>query len=155
EAGIVFRSPKRTLGDLEAEIAAKLIAAAADIALIIDGKGVIRDVAFGNEDISKEGFEKWLGRPWGDTVTIESRPKIEELLSDAKLAKAPSRWRQVNHPSKRGAVPIRYLAVPIGANGRVVAVGRDLRPVAALQQRLVDAQQSMEREYARLRHAET
>jgi transcriptional regulator PpsR len=155
EAGIVFRSPKRTLGDLEAEIAAKLIAAAADIALIIDGKGVIRDVAFGNEDISKEGYEKWIGRPWVDTVTIESRPKIEELLSDAKLAKSPSRWRQVNHPSKRGAVPIRYLAVPIGANGRVVAVGRDLRPVAALQQRLVDAQQSMEREYARLRHAET
>jgi len=43
----------------------------------------------------------------------------------------------------------------VAASGRIVAVGRDLRPVAALQQRLVDAQQSMEREYSRLRHAET
>lgn len=91
---------------------------------------------------------------WIDTVTVESRPKIEELLLD--VAKdAPLRWRHVNHPTKNGAnLPVRYAVVPV-VNGRFVALGRDLRPVAALQQRLVDAQQSMEREYARLRHAET
>ncbi len=154
EAGIVFRTPKRTLGDLNADSAAKLIAAAADIALIVDGKGIIRDVAFGSEELANEGFAKWVGEPWIETVTVESRPKIEELLSDATSAKAPIRWRQVNHPSKRGDIPIRYSAVHIGPHGRLVAVGRDLRTVAALQQRLVDAQQSMEREYARLRHAE-
>lgn len=155
EAGIVFRTPKRTLGDLNADIAAKLIAAAADIALVVDGKGIVRDVAFGNDEIPKEGFDKWVGKAWIDTVTIESRPKIEELLQDA-ADNAPLRWRQVNHPGKRGAdVPIRYSVVPIGPNGRLVAMGRDLRPVAALQQRLVDAQQNMEREYARLRNAET
>jgi transcriptional regulator PpsR len=37
----------------------------------------------------------------------------------------------------------------------VVAVGRNLRTVSVLQQRLVDAQQSLERDFARLRHAET
>ena len=37
----------------------------------------------------------------------------------------------------------------------MVAVGRDLRAMAALQQRLIDAQQSMERDYSRLRHVET
>lgn len=151
----MFRAPKRTLGDLDADSAAKLIAAAADIALIVDGKGIIRDVAFGSEDLSAEGFGKWVGEPWIETVTIESRGKIEELLRGAASAKAPIEWRQVNHPSKRGDIPIRYSAIPIGGNGRFVAVGRDLRPVAALQQRLVDAQQSMEKEYARLRHAET
>ncbi len=156
EAGIVFRAPKRTLGDLEAETAAKLIAAAADIALVVDAKGIIRDVAFGNDELAKEGYEKWVGHPWIDTVTVESRPKVEEMLSDAASAKGPISWRQVNHPSKRsGDVPIRYSAVQIGSNGRFVVVGRDLRTVAALQQRLVDAQQSMEREYARMRHAET
>ena len=154
EAGVVFRTPKRTLGDLDAEIAAKLIAAAADIALVVDAKGVIRDVAFGNDELAKEGFEKWVGQPWIDTVTIESKSKIEELLADT-AAGEPQRWRQVNHPSKRGDVPVRYSAVRIGPGARLVAVGRDLRPVAALQQRLVEAQQSMEREYARLRHAET
>lgn len=156
EAGIVFRAPKRTLGDLEAETAAKLIAAAADIALVVDAKGIVRDVAFGNDELAKEGYEKWVGQPFIDTVTFETRSKIEELLLDAADSKAPLRWRQVNHPSKRSAdIPVRYSAVQIGAGGRFVAVGRDLRTVAALQQKLVDAQQSMEREYARLRHAET
>lgn len=154
EAGIVFRTPKRTLGDLDADVAAKLIAAAADIALVVDAKGIIRDIAFGNDELAKEGYDKWVGQPWIDTVTIESRPKIQELLEDS-ASNAPLRWRQVNHPSKRGDIPIRYSAVQIGPGARLVAVGRDLRPVAALQQRLVEAQQSMEREYARLRHAET
>ena len=151
----MFRAPKRTLGDLDAEIAAQLIAAAADIALIVDPKGVIRDVALGSEDLAHEDWEGWVGQRFVDTVTVESRPKVDELLRDA-AEKAPLRWRQVNHPAKNGAdVPIRYAALRVAASGRIVTVGRDLRPVAALQQRLVDAQQSMEREYSRLRHAET
>ncbi len=151
----VFRAPKKTLGDLDADAAARLIVAAADVALVLDSKGIIRDVAIGNDELAKEGFGKWLGQRWVDTVTVESRQKIEELLRDASN-KAIPRWRQVNHPSSAGAdVPIRYSAVEVGDNGRIVAVGRDLRAVATLQQRMVDTQQLMEREYARLRQVET
>jgi len=152
-----FKAPERSLRDLDARAAAALIAAVADVALIVDGKGVIRDVAFGNEDLPAELGEvsKWTGRPWADTVTSESRPKVESLLHDATL-KSPPRWRQVNHPSPRGEdIPIVYSAVTMGRAGFVVAVGRDLRAVSALQQRLVQAQQSMERDYWRLRQAET
>ena len=42
-----------------------------------------------------------------------------------------------------------------GIPGRIVAFGRDLRAVSSLQRRLVDAQQSMERDYVRIRHVET
>ena len=71
-------------------------------------------------------------------------------------APAPPRWRHLNHPSADGPdVPILYSAVKVGGRGNVVAVGRDLRATAALQQRLIDAQQSMERDYSRLRHVET
>jgi transcriptional regulator PpsR len=155
EEGNVFRAPKKTLGDLDADIAAELIAAAADIALIIDAKGVIRDVSLGSDELAKEGFDAWVGKPWTETVTVESRAKVEEMLRDSAKKAAP-RWRQVTHPSKSGTdVPVRYSALRVGDSGRVIAIGRDLRAVAALQQRLVDAQQSMEREYARLRHAET
>ena len=150
-----FKAPKKSIGDLDAEVAATLIAAAADIALIVDANGVIRDVAFGNEDISIEGSENWLGQAWVQTVTVESRPKVEALLRDSE-SMAAAKWRQVNHPSARGAdIPILYSAVRVGQEGRLVAVGRDLRSMAALQQRLVDAQQSIEREYSRLRHVET
>lgn len=147
--------PNGRLGSLDAEAAADLIAAAADVALVLDGDGVIRDVALGSEDMLLEGCRKWIGQPWAETVTIESRAKVETLLREA-TSKAERRWRQVNHPSARGSdVPVLYSAVQVGQNGQVVAFGRDLRPNAQLQQRLVDAQQSMERDYWRLRHVET
>jgi transcriptional regulator PpsR len=150
-----FRAPKKLLGDLKAEAAASLIAAAADIALILDAHGIIRDVALGNDELSKENFVKWIGQHWRDTVTVESRSKIEDMIREASASALP-RWRQVNHPSANGPdVPVRYSAVMIGDSGRIVAVGRDLRALSQLQQRLVEAQQSMERDYQRLRHAET
>jgi transcriptional regulator PpsR len=151
----LFDAPGKSLGQLDAEAAATLIAAAADVALVVDSDGVIRDVAFGSDDLSREGYAKWLGQPWVDTVTAESRPKVEALLRDAAL-NVRSRVRHVNHTSSRGAdVPVLYSAVQIGDKNRVVAVGRDLRAISALQQRLVEAQQSMERDYWRLRQVET
>jgi transcriptional regulator PpsR len=150
-----FEAPAESLGGLDADAAAALITAAADVSLIVDSDGVIQDVAFGSEELALEGYGKWIGQAWVDTVTLDSRPKVEALLREAG-AKSGAKWRHVNHPSQRGGdVPILYSAVQVGARGRVVAFGRDLRSVAALQQRLVDAQQSMERDYWRLRHLET
>jgi transcriptional regulator PpsR len=152
-----FRAPKRSLGNLDAEAAATLIAASSDIALILDGEGIVRDVAFHSEELAADLGDggDWLGRHWIDTVTIESRPKVEALLKGSAEGADP-RWRHLNHPvAGQPDVPILYSAVRVGEAGRIVAFGRDLRAISALQQRLVDAQQSMERDYSRLRHVET
>jgi transcriptional regulator PpsR len=148
-------APQQSLGNLDAESAARIIVAATDVALVMDADGTIRDVAFGSNDIPLDGDSKWVGQSWSDIVTSESRPKVEALLKDAAEDAAP-RWRQLNHPASGGAdVPILYSAVRTGRRGRVVALGRDLRTMSSLQQSLMDAQRSMEREYSRLRHAET
>jgi transcriptional regulator PpsR len=145
---------KDTLEGLDGKAAASLISAAADVALYLDGDGVIRDVSVGSDDPVLEGSRRWVGQPWADTVTVESRPKVEELLQEA--AARQHRWRHINHPSPHGAdVPVLYSAIQVGKAGGVIALGRDLRPVATIQQRLVDAQQAMERDYLRLRHMET
>lgn len=152
-----FESPATTLGSLDASAAATLIAASADLALVISERGEILDMSFNSEDLARdlEVLPPWLNRPWIDTVSWESRPKVEMLLHEAATRAAP-RMRHLNHPSRLGSiVPILYSAVPVGNNGRLVAIGRDLRPVSELQQRLVDAQQSLEQDYARLRDAET
>lgn len=154
-----FMFPEKNFSNLSAAHSALLIAASTDVALIIDGKGVIRDVAFSNEEIFEEGFRDWVGMPWSDTVTVESRPKVEALLRMASEGGEP-RWRHVNYPSRRGPdLPVLYSTIALpGAEDdgwRAVAFGRDLRDVAALQQRLLDAQQSLERDYWRLRQMET
>jgi transcriptional regulator PpsR len=153
----VFKSPKESLGDLGALSAAKLIAAATDVAVVVDRQGLIRDVAFNKEDLSLEldAQGRWMGSKLSEIVTPETRAKAGELLQDAAVRKSSS-WRQVNHPSAGGEdIPVLYSAINIGRDDRFVVVGRDLRPLAAMQQRLVHAQQSMERDYVRLRHAET
>lgn len=157
----LFDSSKTTLGDLDAASAGALLTSASDITLIIDAEGVVCDQSIGSEQMAGEGCESWLGRRWIDTVTVESRPKVEALLRDAAKG-TPARWRQINHPSPRGPdLPLMYNVAPLrptgpaAARGRTVVFGRDMRAAAALQQRLVDAQQSMERDYWRLRDAET
>ena len=133
-----------------------LITAASDVALLVNSgsDAVIHDVAFGSDELALELGEKLRGRAWIDTVTPESRAKVQALLNDAAV-NAP-RWRQINHPLVQGAdLPILYTAVQLNGNGGIVVVGRSLRPMAKLQQQLVEAQQSMDREYLRLRQAET
>ncbi len=151
-----FKAPKRSLGNLDAEAAATLIAASSDIALIIDADGVIKDVSFHSEELARDLEEagQWVGRRWVDIVTVESRPKVETLLRESGSGADP-KWRHLNHPGDGPDVPVLYSAVRVGEDGRVVAFGRDLRAISALQQRLMDAQESMERDYSRLRHVET
>jgi transcriptional regulator PpsR len=146
-----FASPDRSLGALETDAVAKLIATAADVALILDRDGIVVDVAFHREEFGAElsGSPAWIGRRWTDIVTPDSRDKVATLLSEAIRSTVP-RWRQINHATAGGSVPILYTAVQVG-DGRVVAVGRDLKAIASLQQRLVEAQQSMERDYSKLR----
>jgi len=152
-----FTAPQVSLGNLDAESAATLIAAAADIALVVDKGGIVRDVAFQSKELAQEldAAGKWLGRPWGDLVTTESRPKIAELIRDA-ASQNPPKWRHINYRDRAGAdIPILFATVRSSNDGRMVAFGRDLRPMSVLQQRLINAQQSMERDYSRIRHVET
>ncbi|WP_294533304.1 transcriptional regulator PpsR [uncultured Rhodoblastus sp.] len=150
-----FSNATENFGAIDAEVAGALVAASADVSLVMDKDGLILDVAFSDADLAKAAYSGWLGRRWTEVVTSDTRPKIEDILREAN-ASQPTRWRHINHPSTSGGadVPVRYCAMRVGNEARVVAVGRDLRVLAALQQRLADAQQDMEREYARIRDAE-
>ena len=85
-----FDAPKESLGNLDAEAAGMLIAASADVALVVDAQGVIRDLAFGSEELLREGYAGWIGRSWIETVTVESRPKVEALLRETSTSRSCS-----------------------------------------------------------------
>lgn len=147
--------PERVLGALDPASFSAILSAAADVMLVLDAKGIIEDIACADPSALPEGFGQWRGNDWLDTVTVESRDKLKALLSEAGET-APPRWRQVNHPARSGEsdIPIRYTAMRLGRSDRFIAIGREMRAIAKLQQRLVDAQQFLERDYERLRQAE-
>ena len=149
-----FAWPDQSLGGLDATACGVLVAAAADVSLVLDSSGLVLDVAFSDPALAKAAYRDWIGQRWSDTVTAETRPKIEDLLREATPSQ-PTRWRQVNHPQEGGPdVPVRYAAIRFGAERRVLAIGRDLRALATAQQRLTEQAQAMEREYQRIRNAE-
>ncbi|WP_219894890.1 transcriptional regulator PpsR [Aquisediminimonas profunda] len=150
---VPFRAPAQTLEGLDVDVTSRILAAVGDVTIVIDDRGIVRDVALGGIAVPQVLAQDWLDKPWVDTVTIESRSKIEEMLA-AAASSSPVRWRQVNHVSEQGELPIRYLAISAGSRGSVIAIGRDMRAEAALQQRLLQAQQSIERDYVRLRQVE-
>lgn len=150
EPGLFFQNPDQWLGMLDAGAAAALAAAAGDVALVVDDGGVIRDVAAGGAD--PLAVAHWIGQPWSATVAQDSRDKVDEMLSRSPVRAA--RWHQVNHSADPIDVPIRYKAFRI-AGGRTLAIGRDERAAGRLQQRLLQVQQSLERDYLKLRQAES
>ena len=153
-----FATPDMMPGALSASVAAGLLASVGDVTFILSAYGTILDVAVSQGDLANHGFADWVGSAWIDTVTVESRPKVVEMIAAIGTDPTP-RWRQVNHAAAGGDVPVRYLVMALGdrhdASGRLIAIGRDMRGAAAMQQRLLQTQQSLERDYIRLRQAET
>ena len=153
------------LGALDAKSASRLMRASSDITLVLDHEGTILDVVTQADDAAARQAQTWRGQPWVKTVAPDSRQKVEALLRDAHAAADAEigRSRQVNHLVPDGEdLPLLYAAVRLGDSGapvrgkpRIVAFGRDLRAMVALQRRLIDTQQAMERDYWRSREAET
>lgn len=140
------------LSPLAPELAATIARVAGDLALVIDADGVIRSASEGPSAVPAPGLG-WVGQRWVDTATDDTRRKIELLMEEVR-ASGVTRRREVNHPAIEGSIPVTWTAIRLGEGGPVLAVGRDLRAVAAIQQRLVDAQQDMERHYWTRRQAE-
>jgi len=140
------------------ELAQAFVTLASDIALVMDEQGVIRTVAqgrHGGDEAMLPEARTWVGRRWVDTVSADTRGKVDQLLSEVART-GLARRRELSHPVDEGAsVAVAYTAVRLGQDGPVLAVGRDLRAIGAIQQRFLEAQRDMERGYWQARQAES
>ena len=150
-----FKAPRKALDGLAAETVAGLVTAAADIVLVLDRRGIIRDMAFGSEELAADLAGDWIGQPMGGVVCVDSQPKIALLLGEVDSPVPPPRARHANHPLPGGGtVAISWTLRRLDDSNQMLALGRDLRVLAGMQQRLIEAEQSLERDYSRLRLAE-
>jgi len=147
-----FDDSASLFGQIGTEDAIRLAASAGDIVLVVDDKGWIVD---GAADLGQfPDLTDWIGKDWRSTVTVESRVKIDEMLAHKPNGELPHP-RHINQKGKHGDVPVRFRLIEMAGGKQNLAIGRDLRDAAVLQQRLLQAQQSLERDYLRLRQLET
>ncbi|MGB3408779.1 MAG: transcriptional regulator PpsR [Jannaschia sp.] len=134
-----------------------IVATAADLAIVVSESGTIVSVTTNplNSALGRVGH--WDGRKITEFLAPDSQRKVMAQLaavSDQNTSRPES--IEVNHMD--GAVwdfPVRYTLHPTGRDGRILMLGRDLRPVAELQQRLVRAQLALEKDYEAQRVFET
>jgi transcriptional regulator PpsR len=150
------RSVEKTIASIDAQTNSALVASIADITLQLDATGTVRQVSFNGDDWDSEDILPWTGREWRSVATVESRPKIDEMIADALAGRRVARWRHINLVDARDQeLPLQFCVVKASTGDGLIALGRDLRPVAALQARLIQAQQFMERDHLRLRGVES
>ncbi|MDN2566068.1 transcriptional regulator PpsR [Aquibium sp. A9E412] len=158
----ISRSTHRTFSESEelfasvgGNIASYLASIGSDISLVLSLDGVIRDVAYRDAGLERYGIDDWIGKRWQDTVTPESVEKISALIDESAKGMT-TRRRQVNHPAKGlPDLPVDYTVIAIEGLPYRVALGDDLRTLAEIQSQLVRAQLELEREYRKIREAET
>ena len=130
-----------------------LVSSVSDLALVTDRAGAILDVIWNIEP--HDGFDpvSLIGQQMSDIVTSECRTKITEMLAAEGPAEG-GRQREINHNiAGLPEFPVRYNAV--GAGESVIFLGHEIRAIAALQSRLVEAQRALDEDYSRLRQLET
>ena len=149
-----FQFFEASFGALDARHVARLVASTIDLTFVIDSGGRIQQAVSLDPRLARVAREHWVGKMWVDTATVESRTKINELIAEAN-PEAPTRWREINQVAAGEECPLRFSAVKFEADGLIVAMGYDLQPVAQLQQKLVNAQRDLERDFQKLRDAET
>ncbi len=124
-----------------------LLAAAADITLVVSREGEILSVITADED-SFGNLESLTGRPVVEMLTVESVAKFEALMERFASGASMSRAVELNHSDAGGwEFPVRYRCHGPASGEVLFLLGRDLRPVAETQQQLVQAQITLEQVY--------
>ncbi len=125
-----------------------------DITLLLDMDGVIREATL-SPAMSGESVDGWLGRPWVEIAGEIGGDKVKRMVDDARVS-GISAFRQINQRFPSGLeIPMEFTTVLLGGRAGMLAIGKNLQAVAELQSRLIAAQQTMERDYWKLREIET
>lgn len=137
-----------------------ILSALADIAMLLDKDGVITWAHQSSYEIAELDTSQWIGQTLDQVITIECHDKGRALISEA-LSHSSGRPRQLNHQMvastgmPKGSIAFDYRSMKVGDDGQTLLIGRDMKQTAALQERLIRAQQALEHDYDRYRQTES
>ena len=126
-----FEQAQVLLAGVEVPALVRAFGHAADLSLIVDDQGLIRDLAHAAATPPLP-VDDWPGRRWADLVSPELRAKAADMLRDADQK---PQWRQLNYDGVDPAWPAQCLVVRVSGTVFSLVFMRDLAPTSALQQR--------------------
>jgi len=135
----------------------EIVTTAADLAIVLDTEGTVKSVITNPLNPTLGRLDHWKDRDIREFMADDSLTKLEaqlEAYRDGQKAKVDA--IEVNHfDNANWEFPIRYTIHKTGNPNIILMLGRDLRPIAELQHRLVKAQLALEKDYETHRDYET
>ncbi len=133
---------------IEPQFLGSIVSAASDIAVVVSHDGIVLSVLVNDNQPSYGKLGHWEGRPVQEFLTAESTEKLARVLAANAKGEQLRHAVELNHrDNAEWQFPIRYSFHPIGKNGELLMLGRDLRLIAETQQQLVQVQIALERGY--------
>jgi len=141
---------------IEPELLSEILSTAGDISLILSADERVLSVLVNPHHRSFGQVTHWIGRPVREVLEPESYPKLQRRLESIMRPGAKSLQVELNHFEPAiWEFPVRYSMHRVAADNSVLMLGRDLRPIAEMQQQLVMAQIALERDYETQREMDT
>jgi transcriptional regulator PpsR len=138
------------------ELLGDIISMASDLSIAIARDATVLSVMFNPASTQFAPTTNWEGKNLRQFLTSESKEKLDKKLALFADGNQSPQTVELNHSDDtRWEFPIRYSFHPIGADGSLLMLGRDLRPIAEMQQQLVKAQLALERDYEVQREFDT
>ncbi|NCQ25363.1 MAG: transcriptional regulator PpsR [Rhodobacteraceae bacterium CG17_big_fil_post_rev_8_21_14_2_50_63_15] len=134
-----------------------LIEQAFDIAVFVDDALTVTAISVSPDAPSLGCLDHWIDRDFQSFLTIESREKfalrIAQMRANPSIAPRPI---ELNHKDNANwEFPVRYTLHRESGREGILLLGRDMQPLAEIQQRLVREQIAREQEVEKLRGVET
>lgn len=135
----------------------EIVTTAADLAIVLDTNGTVKSVITNPLNPTLGRLDHWKDRDIREFMADDSLSKLEAQLEAYRTGrKAAVDAIEVNHfDNANWEFPIRYTLHRTNNPDIILMLGRDLRPIAELQHRLVKAQLALERDYETHRDYET
>ena len=138
------------------DILGDIIATASDLSVVVSPEGRILSVLRNPDSRQLAEADAWEGQDIRDCLAPDSVGKVDTCLGRMRQSGASVAGVELNHTGRGGAeFPLRYSFHRIGPDGTVLMLGRDLRPIAEMQEQLVKAQLALEQDYELQRDYDT
>jgi transcriptional regulator PpsR len=138
------------------EVLSEILATASDLCLLVAPDLKVQSVLVNPTHRYFGQLADWEGMALASVLTSESLMKFNARLAEVREKRRPHVAVELNHTDDgRWEFPVRYALHVMETDGSILMLGRDLRPVAEVQQQLVAAQLALERDYEAQREMDT